>query len=259
MTQPPREQEPMHIPLHLYGIVPRRKKGLAVAGLVLGVLSVVSFCLPHLGGLLAIIGILLSARAISRKIAKDIAVMGLVASLCGLLLVAAHVTIMTRGYNHKGVMDKTAGCGRNLSTIDRGIAIYKGGRAEHYPPNLEAILEYSDVPPERLRCPADDVSDGTSYFYCAPWNDNTQEGTAPAVFIIACDVVPAHPAAGFFGPDESNKRRNVLWSDGDIQTCIEAKFQQELQKPENRRFAAELVKGVQMTPQERVKYIAPHN
>jgi len=266
MTPPPDSPQPSSessgIPLHLYGIMPKQKKGLAVAGLVLGVLAVVSFFLVWLSVLLAIVGLVLSVKALKRKTARDIAVMGLVASILGLVLVAAFVAITTFGWNNKMAWDAAGSCSYRVSSIGRGIAIYQAAHADQYPPNLEALLGdgvflYDH---ESLRCPLDDLSDGTSYFYCAPRNNPTpQDGTLPASFIIACEAVPAHPVTGFFGPDESNNRRHVLWSDGRIRLCTEAEFQQELQKTENRRFAKELAKGTNMTPRERIKYTAPRD
>jgi hypothetical protein len=250
------------MPQHLYGIVPRQKKGLAVAGLVLGVLSVVSFYFACVSVVLAVVGLVLSIKAIKRKTARDIAITGLVASLLGLLLVIAFVAFVTVGWNNKGVWNGIGTCGSRIYSIGRAVEIYRAENADQYPPNLEALIQdhafyYGRELP---RCPLDGSSEGTSYFYCAPWNGpNAQEGAPATNCIIACEVMAAHPVTGFFGPDESNKRRHILWSDGTIELYTESEFQQELQQPENRRFAREFAKGIQMTPQERVTYIAPRD
>jgi len=263
MTQtPPSDSPPSEsssVPLHLYGIMPRQKKGLAVAGVVLGVLAVVSFCLPLLSVLLAMVGMILSVKAIRRKTARDIAVTGLAANLLGLALVVANVAFVTVGWNNHKVWKGIGSCGARISNIGKGVAIYQAEHADQYPPSLEALIQDNAIlGREDLRCPLDDSSSGSSYFYCAPRNGPAAPaGEPPAVRIIACEAAAVHPATGFFGPDESTKRRHVLWSDNSIQLCAEPEFQQELQKPENRRFAEEFAKGVNMTPQERMTYIAP--
>jgi len=140
----------------------------------------------------------------------------------------------------------------NLVQMGRAIAIYQAENDDQFPPNLDVLLDDDDaLSPRALRCPADSTPDaqlngGSSYFYCAP------EDEADSTTIIACDVAPVHPRHR-----GSNNARNYLRADLSVHPCTEPEFQQLLQQPENSRFAEELAKGVNLTPQERVTYIAP--
>lgn len=78
----------MYDPFPAYQPVPEPgtplKKGLAIAGFVLGILNLCAWLLPVCGGPLALIGIILSALGLPSS-QKTLAVIGLVLSLLGLL------------------------------------------------------------------------------------------------------------------------------------------------------------------------------
>jgi len=237
-----------------YGVVlSKPTKGLAVAGLVLGILSVL---LPGVGILLALVGIVLSAIAISRRAGRGLAIAGLLLSILGLLIIPLTLMIVLPKLSTARDLAKTTGCGMNLSNIGKEIAVYQYQPENNgqFPPNLAVLIEEGTVLPTSLHCPTDGWSkasfNGSSYFYCAPEGDEINDAA-----VIACDVAPVH-TRDLRGNKEA---RNYLRADLSVQTCTETEFQQLLQKPENRRFAEELAKGVNMTPQNRVTYTAPRD
>jgi len=241
---------------------PVQKKGLAVGGYVLGGLSVLLPLASTMMGaawifflvagvLSAIAGLVLSVSALAKQTAgRGLAIRGLVLSLLSVLAVSLVASIVLPAELSRKGNAQAAGCGMNLSILGKCVAIYRAWNHDQFPPNLEALMDDGSggLSPKDLRCPTDGPPDaafhGTSYFYCAPDGDDE---TA----IIACDIAPVHPRGG------GKKARNVLRADLSVHACTESEFQKLLQKPENRRFAEELAKGVTMTPQERVTYIAP--
>ena len=61
------------------------KKGLAIASLVLGIVNLISWCLPICGGPLAIIGIILGVLGLKSTTQRTLAIIGLVLSGLGLI------------------------------------------------------------------------------------------------------------------------------------------------------------------------------
>jgi len=200
--------------------------------------------------------------AVPSEQTKGLAVRGLVLSIFRVLavllavsMIMLVVSILMPGQTKAREAAKTAACNMNLSNIGKAVATYQSENHDQFPPNLEVFLkEDGGLSPRTLRCPSDGLPDapldGTSYFYCAPEGDDIDPAT-----IIACDVAPVH-ALSTGGRKEL---RNYLRANLSVQRCTESEFQQLLQQPENRRFAEELAKGVNMTPRERIKYIAPRD
>lgn len=60
------------------------RKGLAIAGLILGIISLCSALVPYCAGLFGVIGIILSVLGL--KSSKGLAIAGLIISILGLLL-----------------------------------------------------------------------------------------------------------------------------------------------------------------------------
>jgi len=157
-------------------------------------------------------------------------------------------------------MGKSSGCAMNLSNLGKAIGLYRVSYDNQYPPNLNAILRDGQSG-KGLMCPHDpalrdnlwDEREGSSYFYCTPQNNDGYDMPNDDASIIACDIAPFHLAAVF----RFDRCRNVLLSNGSVQRYTESEFQQDLQKPQNRRFAEEWAKGEKMSPQKRLHYIAP--
>ena len=64
----------------------QEKKGMAVASLVLGILGVLCCCIPALGPVLSIIGVVLGIISIRKMTNKGLAIAGLVVSSIGVLM-----------------------------------------------------------------------------------------------------------------------------------------------------------------------------
>jgi hypothetical protein len=61
-------------------------KGKSIAGMVLGILSVLTCWLPYVGLILGIIGLILSALGLKNEDARGMAIAGLVTSIIGIIL-----------------------------------------------------------------------------------------------------------------------------------------------------------------------------
>ena len=64
----------------------QEKKGMAVASLVLGILGVLCCCVPALGPVLSIIGLVLGIISVRKMTSKGLAIAGLVVSAIGVLM-----------------------------------------------------------------------------------------------------------------------------------------------------------------------------
>jgi len=227
---------------------------LANLTIVLGILSIIipvmgSLCWP-IGGILAM-AILLAA--IARETPVRRAVVGLVLCLCGSVI---QFTVYPRFVYHAKEMARSAGCEMNLKNLGKAIAIYREKNDDQYPLNQDALLQDGSQSNKMLVCLESTLceGDGSSFFYVAPRANS--DAPADDACIIACDTEPLHPASKY-NIFRIGGRRNVLLSNGDVQHYSESEFQQELQKPQNRRFAEELANGANMTPWERLHYPAP--
>ena len=262
-TYPPPDMPPLLPPPSDTTPRPDRGKGLAITASMLGLLSfpipcVVRFMadiLPSavMGMMLAVAGITMAIIALAQKTtARSWAINGLALSILGLLF-SIGLALMGPFVFYAKSQAAEAGCKMNLSNLNKNIAQYQSENNNHYPPSLEALVSSDKFSVKTVNCPAtsDREWEGeSSYFYCAPLTDGDAQAS---VCIVACDAKPNHPT-GFF---TLTGRRNVLWSDGSVQSCTESEFQRELQKPQNRRFAEEFAKGTSLTPKERMTYIAP--
>ena len=255
MPQPP----PQHLPDHPPGPPVRpselvEHKGRTSFDVALGIL----FFIPVIGLLPAIITVLWAAINLCRESIRRNAAVWLALSLGAVLFQFAIAPLVDRIGGRASSMAKTAGCAMNLSNLAKAIAIYGEMKADQWPPNLDALFQDDSLSPKMLICPSNwgppevKEGEGTSYFYCAPRSNTTPDDEA---CVIACDTIPVHPAN--FNIFRDGGLRVVLLSDFSIHRLPEAEFQQELQKPQNRRFAEELAKAANMTPQERLTYIVP--
>jgi len=238
-------QLPPPIPLQVAGT--EQKNRLAVWGLVLGIFSVF---IPVAGMLLAMVGIVISGKALARKTlaGQGMAAAGMTLCILGWLAQLVLMLTLLPPLTNARELTKSARCAMNLSQIGKAIAIYGAAHNDRFPPNLDVLLKDGSLTAETLHCPAH-TSAGCSYFYRAPDDDEIGSGT-----IIICDV--AFHSRKY---RVNNTDRNYLRADLSVQRSSESGFPQLLQQPENRRFAEELAKGVTMTPQERVTYTAPRD
>jgi len=225
--------------------------GAAVASLVLGILSIF---LPWVGVVLAIIGLVLAIVAKNKRtLSRGMATAGMILSIIGLVLQGLSLSMMIPVMSKAPKFARSAACEMNLSGLGKAIVLYRNKNGDRCPASLQVLLKDGIVTAKTLQCPEDQITSGSSYFYCPP-QDGGKQGNA----IIACDAAPRHITnSNPFWFSSTNDAVNVLRADGSVALLNSSEFQQELQKPYNARFAAEYAKAASLSPQQRVTYSPP--
>jgi len=148
-------------PLHpqfgaMYPAPPARTSGLAIASLILGILS---FCLPGVGSLAAVgtgIGGLVGTRE-RRASGRGLAIAGLVLGLFTLVietpvLVAVWVPAMSKGIEAAHRIQ----CAENIKTLGASLTSYAEGHDNKYPEELDDLTKLPSPPPVTAYvCPSD--------------------------------------------------------------------------------------------------------
>jgi len=193
--------------------VPSKGRGLAVAALVLGILSFIPPC-----GLVAII--LAIVVLATRRPGKGMAIAGLILPfvITPLLLVA----ILMPALNRAQVLAKRSACGANLNSIGKQILIYQT-EFEQMPPDIDTLIALG-ASEKMFQCPSASGKRRCDYFIHFS-KEEPDVGSA----IIACDYRGNH-----------RDGRNVLAWQGSLRWLSEAAFQAELAKPWNAEFAKAL-------------------
>jgi len=241
--------------------VPPPGRARLIGGFVAAAVGVpaLMFLIPTVGLVVLTADLVWSVVALLRKPPdKRFAVARLIACLC-LIVVCGAVVLSARAHYFR--LHTSARCAMHMSYLGKAVAMYRAEHEDQYPPSLDVILQDGSLSTNDLVCVSNlpmgsqrmDDEGGSSYFYCAPCHDDDDEVSDEDARLVACDIAPVHPVAMFrFG-----RCRHILLSNNKVTRFTEAEFQRELQKPQNRQFAEELTKGVKMTPQERLTYIAP--
>jgi len=213
---PPRQSAP---PISTPGIA-TGGPGLAIAALVLGLVSAI----PFLGVLTGLAGLVLGIIALAtRRRGKGMAAAGVVLSI--LLPAAVHTAILIPAISKAKTAARQTICQTNLHAIGRGVAIYMMDFNDAMPANLSVLVDHRLVSgPEVFQCPE---AGSTGYFY-TPLADPLAV-RFPGDAIIACDRTPIHQG-----------KRCVLYLDGHTQALEESDFQAELAQPHNAEFAKAL-------------------
>jgi len=232
---------------------PSHRLGLAMYHLTVGaaVVLVISLMEWPLGVMLVGIGLIWSVVGLFRKNAnRRVAVARLIVCL-GLLAVQMAVIIPMRENTRR--MASVTSCRICLTNIGKAIAAYTSDYGGQYPPDLETLVVNGHLASgDWMECSVGRVRSGRApifykHFYCAPPSDDDMQDDV--LFILSCDVVPArHPTGLFDNLFSSERYRYVVLSDFSVQQYTESEFQRELQKPQNRHFAAEMAKGAQLMP-----------
>jgi len=107
-----------------------------------------------------------------------------------------------------------------------GIQVYRVDKNQ-FPKDLDALIEQKVIT-FPLKCPAAQSTRKSDYFYLPPADESNGD------VIVACDLAGNHPNG-----------RNVLSLNGRIRWMTEKDLQDELQRPENAKFAEALKKAEQ--------------
>ena len=216
---PPRQSAP---PISTPGIA-TGGPGLAIAALVLGLVSAI----PFLGVLTGLAGLVLGIIALAtRRRGKGMAAAGVVLSI--LLPAAVHTAILIPAISKAKTAARQTICQTNLHAIGRGVAIYMMDFNDAMPANLSVLVDQHYMgTADALQCPEAGENAPNGYFY-APLAE-PDAVAFPGDVIIACDRTPIHQG-----------KRCVLYLDGHTQALEESDFQAELAQPHNAEFAKAL-------------------
>jgi prepilin-type processing-associated H-X9-DG protein len=219
MSQVP-SQNPPEIPPPLQDASQPAKggKGLAIASMILGLVSLVLSVVPALVAI--VLGIVSLAK---KKPGKGMAITGIITGAIGLLILPA---ILVPALSRAVEMAHRAACVANLKGISKAIVLYQNSYDQAYPPDFEMLIKDGQTP-KLFSCPSAAHSRQFDYFYLAPALN------APSETMVACDYKMNH----------QGEVRNVLYADFHVGMLKEPAFQQALNQPENAAFAAALKKA----------------
>ena len=204
--------------------------GWAVTSLVSGIMS---FCIPVLGSLVAIItGILGIAGSTRRRIGgKGMAVTGLVLGLISTLFWLLAILALTPAVTHAREVARRAACASNERQIGSALLVYAGSHGGRFPDKLEDVLQTTSLPARVFVCPDDDKtppSGGTPQMLAAQIGNGKHcsyvyVGAGLSTTEGAATVVLYEPLA-----DHRRQGMNVLFADGSVKWVDRADAQRIL-------------------------------
>ena len=209
------QQPPIGAPAPAGAGAPARGGGLAVAALVLGLLSLI----PIIGLLLGLIAAILGIGALAVKTRrKSMAAVGVAFGVIG--MVVTPVVFVSGAFWARGKAKQSI-CAANLNIIGKGLHIYLA-EFDQVPPEIWTLTQYG-TSPQAFKCPSASSGRRSDYFFLLPPMD------VPGTTIIACDYRGNHKDG-----------RNILTFQATVKWLSEADFQAELALPENAAFAKAL-------------------
>ncbi len=119
--------------------IPKRSKGLAIAALILGIISIPLLCCG-IGAIFGIIAIILAIISLATKKGGTVcAVIGLILSLISVAITGVAIAVLAPYYD--GYMDFYKNSDEYIQEYDENGT---------YPPFLEELQENYDIPDEQL-------------------------------------------------------------------------------------------------------------
>jgi len=197
---------------------PAKTSGLAIAALVLGLVSIV----PCLGFLTVIPAIVISIIALvkiggsqGQLTGKGMAIAGLVVALLATLIIP--VSILMPALGRARELAKRVQCQSNLSAVGRSVGMYANEYKGEMPPTLETLFDTEGLSPLSLLCPSSgDVSGDNSYIY----RGEDLPVNAPGEMIVAYDKYENH----------LGECRNVLFYDSSVRRLEEFEFERAIER-----------------------------
>jgi len=197
---------------------PAKTSGMAIAALVLGLISLV----PCLGFLTFIPAIVLSIVALVKISGSNgqlkgqgMAIAGLVVALLATIIIP--VSILMPALGRARELAKRVQCQSNLSAVGRSVVMYRNEYRGEMPPTLEILFDTEGLSPLSLICPSsDDVSGGNSYIY----RGNDLPADANGELIVAYDKYENH----------KGECRNVLFYNSSVKRLEELFFEGAIER-----------------------------
>lgn len=195
--------------------------GLAIASLVLGIISLI---LCFLGIFPAIIGLILGCVAIgiinsqpNQMKGKELAISGIIISIIGIFLglIPLFITFMMPTLGKIRDQAWHVQCASQLSIIGKAIVMYSNDYNDQFPLTLEVLIETTDLDPKNLVCPSNKNPEGQcSYIY----RGNDLTAASPTDMILAYDKYDNH----------EGETRNVLYAGFNVERIEEEDFAQAI-------------------------------
>jgi prepilin-type processing-associated H-X9-DG protein len=206
-----------------------KTSGLAIAALVLGILSLCCF-----GPLAAIPGLILGIVAVSRINAnpllggKGLAIAGISTSAVGLVFMGALlVSIMLPAVSKARSMARQLVCASQMTEIGKAMRVYRDKNQGAYPPELSILVPQAGLDSKNLVCPSSEDKSPDFYVYRG----------ADLKMLDELELIVVHDIAG---NHLTNDARNVLFADGRVQKLSEDEFECAIAKDNQIRRASEL-------------------
>jgi predicted Zn finger-like uncharacterized protein/prepilin-type processing-associated H-X9-DG protein len=191
----------------------QRSNGMAIAAIVVGVIS---FCLPVIGSLLAIIFGILGLRNTRDPAVggKGLAIAGICLGAASMVMMPCMASIMLPSLNRARETANRVKCASNMRQIGMALMLYSNENRGAYPDRLDDLLRTQDISPTAFVCPSSEDTPGTgpadlsnsahlSYVYVGKGMTNA----APAEAIVLYEDMSDHKQDG----------SNFLYGDGHVE------------------------------------------
>jgi len=226
-SQSPPPLQPGVVPAVPYGgyaqVAPSIGNGLAVTSLVFGIIG---FCLPIIGGLVAIVtGILGLSRTKDPRVGgRGLAIAGLVLGcvsiVVSLIVVPLQISILLPALNRAREQANRVKCASNMRQLGLALELYANSNGGNFPDKLEDVLQADhSLLPAVFVCPSDDKtpSTGTSQQSIAA---DIAGGKHSSYIYVGRGLTTSEPSDTvlLYEPlgDHNNEGMNVLYADGHV-------------------------------------------
>lgn len=201
------------------GYVPtRRTSGLAVAALVVGIFSIVLFCVPLLGPALGAVAIVLGAIAMSVTKnpavgGRGMAITGLVLGIVGVLVLVFQVSVFLPSLNRARETANRVKCASNLRQIGQGCFMYANDNHQQFPPDLGTLVTAESMTPRTFVCPSGPANPASAT--SAAWVNKNSD----YVYLGAGRTTTMGPSEVlvYENPVDHHEGMEILFGDGSVQ------------------------------------------
>ena len=195
-----------------------KTSGLAIASLVLGILSFCTFFLTApLAVIFGIIALVMIAKSNGQLKGTGMAIAGIAVPVVIFPIMAILMGILLPALNSVKMAAQKVVCATNMSALGKAIYVYAGDYDGKFPTSsqwCDLLIEYTDVDEQIFCCPAASEYDAfdTSRRICSyAMNENATDVNAPGDMVLLFET-----AAGW---NQSGGREMLISESGHINGC----------------------------------------